>query len=273
MITYVGLALDTAQTRKHEIIQIEDLASARRRFSDSRLKDLGDEYQENYPQIALVLSRFYGLGGRWTLRSLGGLLARLLVDDQIRVGCEKWIFEYATEEAFARLLYAIGFLGFAAPSRRGGIQPKPVFRSLGPSDTTPPPLTSNTDLHIHPSYWDALDLQDVLIQDFTDVTPFGRAGLQLELPESIDFEIYRERLQELLGKLKSVPCGKTDAAAFEDAVGDALELCFFRSLANIKPQVRDDGGTIRRDWVASDKEPRWLLEHGPAEVRCDMGRF
>jgi hypothetical protein len=254
VLTYVGLALDTAQAQKHEQIMLEDLQAARRRFSTSRLKDLGDEYQENYPQLSLVLSRFYGLGGRWTLRGLGGLLDRILVDDQVRESCSSWIYEHSTPERFARLLYSLGFLGFKPLGRRPSGHPDAIFRSLGPTDTTPPPVSSTTtDLVIHHSYWDALDLQDTLIQEFNTDTPLGKQGIQFDLPGSLDFEVHQEQLKELLKKLKDLPIGPAGANAFEDAIGEVLELCFFRSLANVESQVRDVAGTIRRDWIAANR--------------------
>jgi hypothetical protein len=253
VITYAGLALDTAQAKKHEVIMLEDLHSARRRFSVSRLKDLGDEYQENYPQISLVLSRFYGLGGKWTVRGLGQLLSRILVDDDIRRSCGAWIYDHSLPEQFAQLLYNIGFLGFSQPSRRAGVTLAPLFRGLGPSDTTPPPVSTSTDLVVHSSYWEALDLQDVLVQEFSEETPFGRQGYQFELPGSLNFELYQEELIELRDNLRSLPVGREAAAAFEDAVGQVLELCFFRNLANIEAQVREVDGMIRRDWVAANR--------------------
>jgi len=254
ILTYVGLALDTAQGQKHDQIMLEDLQTARRRFSTSRLKDLGDEYQENYPQIALVLARFYGLGGRWTLQGLSGLLDRLMVDEQIRTSCSEWIFSYNTPESFARFLYSIGFLGIQPLSRKGsGKEQSPLFRSLGPSDTTPPPVSSTTDLLVHNSYWDALDLQDVLVQEFDANSPFGRQGLQADVPGALDFAVHQERLRELRDNIKTLPLGEAGAVDFEDAVGEVLELCFFRSLANVEPQSRDVDGKIRRDWIAANR--------------------
>jgi len=253
VITYAGLALDTAQSRKHATILLEDLVAAKRRFSVSRLKDLGDEYQENYPQIALLLGRFYGLGGRWTLPGISGFIDRLLIDDQIREGCSSWIYEYSDAGAFTQLLFNIGFIGYVQPSRRSGVTRQPLYRSLGPGDTTPPPVSTGTDLVVHSSYWDALDLQDVLIQDFTEATPFGRSGYLADLPESLDFEVYREQLRELLDELKTIPEGKSGATAFEDAVGAVLKLCFFRSLSNVESQVHEVDDVVRRDWVASNR--------------------
>jgi hypothetical protein len=253
VITYMGLALDIAQSSRHDVIKIEDLSGARRQFSISRLRDLGDEYQENYPQIALLLSRFYGLAGRWTLRGLSGFLQRLLLDSQITDSCATWIWSVSDEQGFAQLLYGIGFLGYSQPGKRVNAPRQTVFRSLGPTDSTPPPLKSSTDLVVHPSYWDALDLQDVLIQDFTDESSFGKRGMQFDLPESLEFDVYQEDLQNLLSRLKAVPVGKEGATEFEDCVGEVLRLCFFRSLANVEPQVRETDKVIRRDWVAANR--------------------
>lgn len=254
VLTYVGLALDTAQSQRHEQIKLEDLQAARRRFSTSRLKDLGDEYQENYPQLSLVLSRFYGLGGKWTLQGLSGLLERLMVDDQVRTACSSWIFEFSTPDQFARLLYSIGFLGIQPLSRRTSSKKlEPIFRSLGPSDTTPPPVSSSTDLLVHHSFWDALDLQDTLIQEFDAQSPFGRQGLQFDLPGALDFEVHQERLKDLQENLRTLPTGNPGATQLEGVVGDMLELCFFRNLANVEPQSRDVDGTIRRDWIAANR--------------------
>jgi hypothetical protein len=253
VMTYTGLALDIAQSRNHEQIGLDDLQAARRQFSLSRLRDLGDEYQENYPQLSLVLSKFYGLAGKWTLRGLAGLLDRLLLDPQVKEACASWIWTVSSAELFAQLLYNIGFLGFSQPNRRKDQPRITAYRSLGPTDATPPPITASTDLVVHPSYWDALDLQDVLLQVFTEASSFGRPGVLFDLPESLEFEVYREELKELLERVKSIPTGPAGAGAFEDAVGDTLRLCFFRSLANVEPQVRNVDSIVRRDWVAANR--------------------
>jgi hypothetical protein len=249
----MGLALDIAQSGRHEKIGLEDLEGARRQFSISRLRDLGDEYQENYPQLALVLSRFYGLAGRWTLRGLSGFLQRLLLDSQVTGACSTWVWGVSDEQSFAHLLYGIGFLGYADATGRSKSPRQPIFRSLGPTDSTPPPIRSGTDLVVHSSYWDALDLQDVLIQDFTEVSSFGKRGIQFELPESIEFDAYMNDLGLLLDRIRDCGLGVESASKFEECVGEVLKLCFFRSLANVEEQVREQDQVIRRDWVASNR--------------------
>lgn len=126
LITYCGLAVDTALSRNHQKIQIHDLLDARKRFSDSRLKDLCDEYGENYPQLQLVISRFYGLGWRYTLRGVDSFIKTLLLDDEVKEVCARWIFRYTVPQHFAQLLYDIGFFGIR--NAKGEIS----YRSMGP---------------------------------------------------------------------------------------------------------------------------------------------
>jgi hypothetical protein len=251
VLTYCSLALDTAQSHKHPRILIEDLLDARRRFSDSRLSDLGDEYQENYPQIAVVLSKFYGLGQRWTLPGMATFLERLLDDPAVTSSCASWIYRYSAPEQFVRLLYEIGFVGLQVLRRDG--DRRLIFRSLGPRDTTPPPIDDRTDISVHPTYWDALDLQDVLVTEFGEGNEFGRFGLVTDFPGALNLQEYQESLRELNEKLKNMPTGPDAAADFESAVGRVIELCFFRTLFNLEAQSKDSAGTIRRDWIVSNR--------------------
>ena len=91
VLIYVSHAVDLAKERRHTKIQLEDVDGARQRFSDNRFKDLGDEYAENYPQIALVLNRFYGLGKRFTPGGIESFIRKLLTDHEITSLCGSWI--------------------------------------------------------------------------------------------------------------------------------------------------------------------------------------
>jgi hypothetical protein len=55
VLTYVSFALELAVSRSHRKINPDDISSACERFSTSKLKDLADEFAENYPNIQLVL--------------------------------------------------------------------------------------------------------------------------------------------------------------------------------------------------------------------------
>lgn len=246
VLTYCSFALESAQSQKHDIIKIEDLQKARRRFSDSRLKDLGDEYQENYPQIQLVLSRFYGLGTEYTVNGLTAFVQKLLVDDEIKQHCAKWIYDYTTPDRFAQLLYNIGFFG---------IQEKEItlFRTGGAQSPIPPAIGAVSNMVVHPSYADALNLQEVLIDKLDPAADLRKAGMLSDIPDAIKLDEYQDQLRALGEDLKTLPAGDDRSKDFEEMVGNLIKLCFFRGLTNVEPQARDYQGRVIRDWIVSNR--------------------
>ncbi len=247
VLTYCTFAIESARSKMHQRVTIDDLLGARRRFSETRLKDLGDEYAENYPQISLVLSRFYGLGSHFTLKGIDDFVKKLLADNEVRTHCAKWIYKHSAPELFVRLLYNIGFIGL-----KNSAQTATVFRSLGPSSTAPPPVTDQTTLIIHRSYMEALDLTDKLIDSLGVDVSWQKAGLVTDLPAGFDLGNYTERLDELEDQIKALPTGTKHATDWGNCVGEVLGLCFYRWLTNLEPKSRDAEGRVIRDWIASN---------------------
>ena len=247
ILIYVSHAIDMANERDHQRIQLEDVDAARRRFSDNRFKDLGDEYAENYPNISCVLSRFYGLGRRYTPGGIESLIRKLLADREVIQLCGSWLYAHSTMVLFTRLLYNIGFVGLKKPDAPA------QFRALGPQETSPPAISDVDEVVVHKCYWDALDLRDALNRDIPEDKEFGDIGVLYDLPGGLDPLGYQERLGLLGLRLDSIPLGKPGAADFEAAVGEVIELCFFRSLENVENRVRNDEGVVIRDWVASNR--------------------
>lgn len=246
VLTYCSFAIEEARSRLHERVTLEDLQAARRRFSDSRLKDLGDEYAENFPQLQLVLRLFYGLGTEFTLPGVDAFLRKLVASDDIQRHCKEWIFDYASPDRFVHLLYDIGFFGIT--DSKGVAQ----YRALGPRSATPPAISSQTHAVVHPSYHEALDLRPVVIEHLDDSVSLQTAGVLAELPGAIGLNEYKDQLEEILEDLESLPTGRETAGQFETIVGNVIRLCFFRSLTNIEPHVRDVEGRVIRDWIASN---------------------
>jgi hypothetical protein len=246
VLTYCGLALESAQRQRHEKIAIEDLQAARTKFSESRLKDLGDEYAENYPQIQLILSRFFGLGTRFTMEGISSFVKKLLVDDEIKLMCGSWIYRHTAPEQFVHLLYGIGFMGIEDGD---GVR----FRSVGAQTSTPPLLTSNGLVAIHPTFADALRLRDQIIGDLPETVSLRDSGLVAELPDAINITEYNTKLTEILANLSSLPLGTDCSAQFEDVVGEIIRLCFFKALSNVEPKSRNLSGRVIRDWVVSNR--------------------
>ncbi|MGQ4724884.1 P-loop ATPase, Sll1717 family [Streptomyces tunisiensis] len=247
VLIYASNAVESAQNTGHERVHIEDVQQARRRFSDNRFKDLGDEYSENYPQIAVVLSRFYGLGRVFTFGGIESFIRKLHNDQEVVRLCGSWLYENSSPELFIRLLYDIGFVGLRIEGK------PPKFRALGPQDTSPPPVTDTTDVVIHKCYWDALDLQDALVRHLPEQKEFGKIGIIQDLPGGLDPTEYAEHIDLVMSTLADLPMGHAGATDFEEVVGDVIKLCFFRALENVEDKSRDVEGRVIRDWVAANR--------------------
>src|SRR2546426_10163778 len=83
VLLYTSTALSLAQSHQRPQVYPEDLNEARRSFSENRLKELADEYADNYPLLSVVLTRFYGLGTEYTVGSIEDFIKKLLVDNEV----------------------------------------------------------------------------------------------------------------------------------------------------------------------------------------------
>ena len=254
VLVYCRFAVENAVAACKDKVEVDNLLAAKRRFSDSRLKDLGDEYAENYPNISLVLSRFFGLGRVFTYDGILSFIRKLLVDDEIKVACKAWVFSNTVPERFIEVLYTIGFVGIADDDRNV------KFRSMGARSTSAPKVTPRTSVHVHPSYWEALELHDVVVTTLDDLAQLKTGGLVEELPRGATLEEYHSHLKQLQDNLATIPIGKDCSDKFEDIVGEVLRLCFFRYFTNVEPQVRDVDGTQIRDWVCANSAPGGFWE-------------
>jgi hypothetical protein len=264
VLVLCSFAIEAAQSRLQEKVQLQDLLSARRRFSDSRLKDLSDEYADNFPQLQLVLARFYGLGYRFTVQGIADFVKKLLVDEEIKKYCAKWIFKHTQPDLFIKLLYDIGFVGLD-----GGGQA--YFRSSGSQSTTPPPVDVGTIVTVHPTYRDALSLRDSLISSLDPDVPLRESGVLADFPAGMSLDAYYAKLRDLREQLRTLPEGDRDSEEYAGLVGEVITLCFFRSLTNLEPKVRSVDGRVIRDWIASNHSPSGFwelvrLKHGATQV-------
>lgn len=239
-------AIDNAINSGNPKITNKNLESASIRYSTSRLKDLGDEFAENYPNISFVLEYFYGLGNKFTLNAIEDFIQKLLINDMINKYCKDWLFENATPFRFIEIMYGIGFIGI---QRNKTVQ----YKESGKESNAKPAIGNSSIFEIHPTYHKALNLQPILITDLKDDTSLKVEGLLEDIPESFQLDDYKITLEDLLARLKDLPTGTSGAKEFEDITGEIIKLCFFRSLVNVQPSERTHEGSSIRDWVASNR--------------------
>lgn len=246
ILMLVSYAIESAMNAGHQIVELTDVEAASKRYSTSRLKDLGDEFAENFPNISVLLELFYGLGNEYSLLGVEDLIAKLIVNEKIKKHCAAWFFDYTTASRLIELLYGIGFIGL----RRSG---RTVFKEAGKDSNAKLPIDQATHFVVHPTYQPALNLRSILIQKVSEDTPLKHEGILEELPENYRFDQYKEELKRTLEDLRTLPLGRAGAEAFEEVVGKVVKLCFFRSLTNTQPKVRTADGSQIRDWIASNR--------------------
>lgn len=246
VLMLTSYAIDSAIGNGHQKITEVDLLNASQRYSTSRLKDLGDEFAENFPNISLVLELFYGLGSEYSLVAIEDFIRKLLVNDNIRRYCGEWFYDHTQPFRFVELLFSIGFLGL---KKRNKI----AYKESGKDANAKLAIDSGTQFVIHPTYQPALNLRPILIQSITDETTLRNEGLLEDLPENYKFDEYKIALAKTLEDLRTLPMGSPGAARFEEIVGEVIKLCFFRALSNVQPKSRSHDSSMIRDWIASNR--------------------
>jgi len=249
VLLYTSTALSLAQSHQRSQIYPEDLDEAQRSFSENRLKELADEYADNYPRLGTVLTRFYGLGTEYTVGSIEDFIKKLLVDNEVQEACKTWIYNFTAPDQFIQLLYNVGFWGHKQPN--GRIR----FKSSEAEDSGNLSITADSTVVVHPSYAAGLQLQTRVITSLGENVSLRTSGLIADVPESFSTSSYRARLDQLSTELATLPMGRASARQFEDLIGEVIRLCFFRSLSNVQPRSRNVDSTVIRDWIASNRAP------------------
>lgn len=246
VLMLASYSIESAINNGNSTIKLTDVHAASQRYSTSRLKDLGDEFAENYPNISVLLELFYGLGNEFSLIGVEDFIAKLLVNEKIKKHCASWFFDYTTAARFIELLYGIGFFGLKRHN-------KVAFKEPGKDTNAKLPIDSSTHILVHPTYQPALNLRNILIQKVSEEVALKHEGILEDLPENYRFDQYKEELRKTLEDLKTLPLGAAGAASFEEIVGKVVKLCFFRSLTNTQPRVRNHDGSEIRDWISSNR--------------------
>ncbi len=247
VLVYLFHAIEASKGSKHEQITVLDLDAAKKVFSENRLKDLGNEYSENYPNIHQVLARFHGLARRFTVGAITDLIKKLLVDPVIKAQCATWMYSFTAPHQFIELLYGIGFVGILTDNTT-------TFRGSGVKESAAPHIdTANTIVVVHPSYVHALDLQDSLAMGLDTSTPLQTDGSLIELPDAISPIDYQSKLKEMQEQLITLSTGDSTAGEYQDLVGEIVKYCFFHTLLNPRKECNDVDGRVRRDWIFSNR--------------------
>jgi len=118
LIRLVALCVSCAVSNGHKRVLEQDIFEALRQYSVERLGDLASEYRFVYPNLDVVLQKFYGNQKEFTLKTLDDIATELAIEaiDHGNMGMPwQWAGGFDEQaEDFARLLLDIGFLQIKA---------------------------------------------------------------------------------------------------------------------------------------------------------------
>ena len=246
VLTYCSMAVEFTQRHRRPKIAPDDLKAAKRRFSQSRFKDLGDEYSENYPQIQVVLSKFHSLAKEISTAALAVIHRKLLADDDVKTYCHEWVYTYGDVYQFIELLYGIGFWGVRS---KGAVS----FRGVGTAGSSLPAIDlMNSSVVVHPTYVDALDLRDEVIDNLPETINLQIGGGLLELPDGATLAEHHCRLYSLMDDLSKLPSGQAHDDKYEEIVYNVISLCLRPYLGNVQKRSRTVDNRAIRDIIATN---------------------
>ncbi len=125
-------------------------------------------------------------------------------------------------------MYDIGFFGIKEEDQ------DEQFRSLGSRAPTLPPIKRTTQVVVHPSYVDALSLQEAVVGELDEESILQTAGIIEALPNQLKLTDYRNQLAALEEELRVLPVGPVYESSFVAIVERIIRLCFYRSLRETK---------------------------------------
>lgn len=271
ILMFCDYAIKSAINENHQKITESDL-NAEIRYSTSRLKDLGDEFAENFGNISVVIEHFYGLGNEFTMHAIENFIQKLMTQASVKTHCSDWFYMYSTPFQFIELLYNIGFLGLK--DIKGNI----TYKGIGTDANNKPLIDYTTNFVIHPTYVSALNLRPVLIASLSDDVLLRNEGILEDIPDSFRLDEYKIELEKTLEELKGCPLGYVGAYKFEDIVGRIIKLCFFKSLTNVQAKQRTVEGAVIRDWIASNRAVSGFWEvvrskHGATQIYWECKNY
>lgn len=235
VLVLLNLAFQLARKEERHSIIEDDIETAARRASHSRLEDLHKEYDKIFPGISEFTALFRERPAIDTFGSVASVLQaakdKILYDSQEQRDFA--ILGTGTYILFA--LYSVGFIGILDRSNQSY-----TFCHDGTS-TDLEAISNDEQTMIHPCYWRALDIQNLeqsesIINQIND--EYERKAVQSEVIEAKDVRL--KRIGTIIGELAQISMEDEGNVQFAQWVLRSIQILFPGKLSNAKfePSIR-----------------------------------
>lgn len=250
-----------------EAIENNDLETAAKDISTSRLTDIIREYESIVPGLERFCRCFADLSPEISLDGLRTRLERVSGEPSFSAAETQHYVILDGPEDIIRSLYSVGFLGIRDHST-GSF----VFSHDGKR----PDLEFSPKSHflVHPCYWLALNLASSALspEEATEIHDEYDIEVSSETPL-----IRNRRIGKMIAELDAIPEGAEGASRFEDWCERAIKVLFAGGLRNV--ELKPNGQAVqRRDIVARNHEgtslwKRIFSDYGTRQVLFEVKNY
>lgn len=245
LIALLNATIEQARRQKRGILIEADFQESSIQISTTRFEDLGKEYEQVFPGIKILTTRFSNGPAQFLVSHAAAVIKSVLQDDLVDAQILQHLRILGNEEEIAKALYGVGFFGVL--DRQSSTW---IFSHDGKQPDKN--ITEQDSLMIHPCYWGALNLQKDNLEQGVAEQIFDEYEITIH---SQSAEQRATRLGQIISELATIPAGIEGAARFEEWCKRAIEIAFAKELTNIQLHPNKEA-VQRRDIVATNQGVR-----------------
>ena len=258
LILFCRYALAVATAARENRVTEKSVRNAERRYSENRLKDLVNEYQDAIPELGSVIDVFLGEVRTFKPDELFRNLSEFMVSGRYASLAPRLSLTHPNPEAVFDLLLGLGFLGVRLNQADDF-----VFKYYGEQGNAFRSIDEIAEITIHPAFRTALGLRkptngrdEVAVREAEDDDLVAASGAV-----AIRSIGATERATELIATLKEIPPGMGGFRRYEELVRDAIGYGFTSYLDNGRMQEGNWAGTQVRDVVFDNTGETLFFSH------------
>ena len=246
LILFCRYALEVALAARAEKIGAKHVREAERRYSENRLRDLLNEYQDAIPELEGAFGIFVGKPEVFGLDELLGLLQDFITSGRYTALAPRLSLTHPNHEALLDLLLGLGVLGVRTKQSEDF-----VFKYYGEQGNAFHTLSDIAALAIHPAFCNALGTQHRAPDGPTVAAREVAEGELIGAASAVGVRqlAVTEHSAKLLSRLRGIPVGMGSFRAYEEGVRDIVAFAFSGYLDNGRMQEHSWSGAQVRDVV------------------------
>lgn len=258
LILFCRYALDSAIAARETRVTARSIREAERRYSDNRLRDLINEYQDAIPELRGVIDVFLGEVTDVPLDELFRRLSEFMASGRYGSVAPQLSLTHPNPEALLDLLLGLGFVGVRLKDSK-----EFVFKYYGEQGNAFSSLDQIERVAIHPAFHSALGVKKPLgsvapisVREAEDEDLVGASAAI-----AVRSIAASEQATQMMAALKETPLGMGGFRRYEELVRDVVAFAFTGYLDNGRMQERNWAGTQVRDVVFDNTGETLFFSH------------